>query len=127
MAVLWGGVALSCLPSSLRGPEPLPSPQPPVPKESTTASTRTQDGLRLEDVKDQLNSRQIEKIQRAAQKLREQQASADHERKGANKTKCIIRTSSVAKKEGSCIYMGGFCRLPGGHGIYYDQVNSMWV
>lgn len=134
LVLLWAGVAMSCTPSPLRSPgplddEPLPLPQPSVALDSQTPFTQTQptqNGLRLEDVKHQLNSRQIAKIQRAAQKLRKQKARAAHQNKGANKTNCIIRSSSVATKEGTCIYMGGFCRIPGGQGIYYNQVSSMW-
>ena len=135
----WTGLALSCIPSLLRRqdhhddqhrrnllPESRTSLSGDPPAFMQTLPQQDHLGLRLDDVRGRLNSRQIEKIQRFKEQLKEQKkqrAKAAAPNKGTNKTKCIIRTSSVATKEGSCILMGSFCRIPG-HGLYSDQVKT---
>ena len=87
-------------------------------------------GLRLKDVRHRLNSRQIRKIKKAAERLRKQNARAANKNKAVKKTRCIIRTSSVTTMEGTCILMGGFCRIPGPGGkgsLFSDQVNPRWL
>ena len=149
LVISWLGVALSCTPSApRRATDPqghhregatnlLPASQSSLPLDPPDfmqiQPQPSRLGFRLEDVRHRLNSRQIEKIQRLKEQLKEegeQRAKAAGLNKGAKDTTCTIRTWSAATREGRCILLGGFCRITGEQGkgaLHSDQVKTCWL